>query len=74
MIGNSNGDFREPSRGSVALKGITRAGVTVIEAIQEKAVVDDPVPEMAACQTDMLTLYHCVPSVHEHPYTYRRTF
>ena len=32
--------------------------------VQEKAVLDDPIREMAVCRTDILLLYRCVPSVH----------
>ena len=55
LIGNPNEDFREASRGSAALTGATRDGDVVHESVQEKAVLDDPVPEMA-CRTNILLL------------------
>ena len=55
LIGNPNEDFREASRGSAALTGATRDGDVVNESVQEKAVLDDPVPEMG-CRTNILLL------------------
>ena len=73
LIGNPTRDFREALQGSASLTEITRVGVAVNGIIQEKTILDDPVPEMAACRTDLSLSYHCVPSVHKHPYTHRHT-
>ena len=45
-------------RRSAALTGVTRDVDAVNGSVQEKAVLDDPVPEMAACRTDILLLYY----------------
>ena len=70
MIGNPNGDSREASRGSAASTGITRVGLAANGVIQEKAA-DDPVPEMTACQIDILQYYlkknQNAPRPSEHP-------
>ena len=50
MVGYPTEDFREASRGSAALTGITRVGGAVNGVIQEKAVLNDPIPEMAAVE------------------------
>ena len=56
MVGNPTRGFREASQGSAALKGVTRDDDVVNGSVQEKAVLDDPVPEMAACRTDILLI------------------
>ena len=50
LIGNPTRDFREVSRGSAALTGIARGGVAANVVIQEKSVLDDPVPEMVSVE------------------------
>ena len=61
------------ARGLAALTGVTRDSNAVNGSVQEKTLLDDPVPEMATCRTDILLLKHCVPSVRKHPYTHRNT-
>ena len=48
MVGYPTGDLREASRGSAALTGIARVSGAVNGVIQEKAVLNDPIPEVAA--------------------------
>ena len=63
----------EIPRGSAALTGATGDGGAVSGVVREKAVLDDPIPDMAVRPTDTLLSYHCVPSVQKHliPGTYR---
>ena len=53
---NPDWGLREASRGSAVLTGVTRDRDAMNGSVQEKAVLDDPVPEMAACRTDILLL------------------
>ena len=53
MIGYLNGDFREASRGAAALTEATRDGDAGNRSVQEKTVLDDPVPEMTASRPDI---------------------
>ena len=51
MIQNSNGDFREASRRSAALTEVIRdGGAAVSGVVQEKTVLDNPIPDMAAVE------------------------
>ena len=47
----------EIPRGSAALTGVTGDGGSGSGVVQEKAVLDYPIREMAVCRTDILLLY-----------------
>ena len=44
------------ARRSAALTGVIRDGDAVNASVQEKTVLDDPVPEMATCRTNIFLL------------------
>ena len=44
------------ARRSAALTGVTRDGGAVNGSVQEKSVLDDRVPDMAACRTHVSLL------------------
>ena len=66
VIRNLTGDFREAPQGSAALTGITRVGIALNGIFRRRQLFMIPYQEMAACQTDILLLSHCVPPAHNH--------